>query len=69
MARDEVMRALLKRLWRDDSGQDTTEYVLLILLMVLTITAGMMVLATSINDSFDDASSVLDTAPASAIGS
>ncbi len=56
MAREEVMQDLFKRLWRDDSGQDTTEYVLVVLLVV--VTAGMLLLATS----------VLDTAPTPAIG-
>ncbi len=43
------MQALFKRLWRDDSGRDTTEYVLLVLLMALAVTAGMILLATEIN--------------------
>ncbi len=59
------MQALLERLWRDDSGQDTTEYVLLVLLVALAVTAGMLVLATSINNSFDEAGSLLHDAAAS----
>ncbi len=55
------MQDLFKTLWRDDSGQDTTEYVLLVLLVALAVTAGMLVLATSINNSFDEAGSLLDT--------
>ena len=62
------MQALFKRLWRDDSGQDTTEYVLLVLLVALAVTAGMLLLATEINGAFSDAGSVLDTAPTPAIG-
>ncbi len=62
------MQDLFKTLWRDDSGQDTTEYVLLVLLVALAVTAGMMVLATSINNSFDTAGGVLDTAPAPTLG-
>ncbi len=54
------MQALLKTLWRDDSGQDTTEYVLLVLLVALAVTAGMMLLAGSINGAFSDAAGVLD---------
>ncbi len=53
------MQDLLKRLWRDDSGQDTTEYVLLVLLVAFAVTAGMLVLPTEINEAFGDASSVL----------
>ncbi len=56
------MQDLFKTLWRDDSGQDTTEYVLLVLLVALAVTAGMLVLATSINDAFDESATQLDTA-------
>ncbi len=59
------MQALFQTLWRDDSGQDTTEYVLLVLLVALAVTAGMIILATSINNSFDEAGSLLDDAAAS----
>ena len=62
------MQDLIKTLWRDDSGQDTTEYVLLVLLVALAVTAGMLLLATEINEAFSDAGSVLDTAPTPAIG-
>jgi len=62
------MQALFQTLWRDDSGQDTTEYVLLVLLVALAVTAGMIVLATSINNSFDSAGNVLDSAPTPSIG-
>ncbi len=56
------MKDLFRTLWRDDSGQDTTEYVLLVLLVALAVTAGMLVLATSINNSFDSAGAQLNTA-------
>ena len=46
------MRQLLNRLWREESGQDATEYVLLVVLIALAITAGMTVLATGINGAF-----------------
>ena len=39
------MQAPFKTLWRDDSGWDTTEHVLLVLL-VLAVTAGILLLAT-----------------------
>jgi Flp pilus assembly pilin Flp len=60
LAREVIMQALLKTLWRDVSGQDTTEYVLLVLLVALAVTAGMIVLATSINGAFSDAAATLD---------
>ena len=51
---------LLNRLWRDESGQDATEYVLLVILIALAITAGMTVLATGINGAFSNASNTLN---------
>ena len=53
------MQALLKALWTDESGQDTTEYVLLVLLIALVVTAGMSALASSINSAFSSAGSQL----------
>ncbi len=62
------MQDLFKTLWRDDSGQDTTEYVLLVLLVALAVTAGMLLLATEINSAFSDAGQVLSTAPVPTLG-
>ncbi len=62
------MQDLFQTLWRDDSGRDTTEYVLLVLLVALAVTAGMLLLATDINESFSEAGSVLDTVPPPVIG-
>jgi len=59
------MQALLKALWTDESGQDTTEYVLLVALIALAVMAGMTVLATNINTAFSDTGSRLGTAAAS----
>jgi Flp pilus assembly pilin Flp len=56
------MQALLKTLWTDESGQDTTEYVLLVALIALAVTAGMSVLAQNINTAFSEAGSLLDGA-------
>ena len=55
------MQALRKTLWTDESGQDTTEYVLLVALIALAVTAGMAILAQSINTAFSEAGSLLDT--------
>jgi Flp pilus assembly pilin Flp len=59
-AEEEVMQALLKALWTDESGQDTTEYVLLVVLIALAVTLGMGVLATAVNNAFSNAGSTLD---------
>jgi len=54
------MHDLLKALWTDESGQDTTEYVLLVALIALAVTAGMTILATNINQAFSETGSILD---------
>lgn len=54
------MQALIKALWTDESGQDTTEYVLLVALIALAVTAGMTILAQNINQAFSDTGSALD---------
>jgi Flp pilus assembly pilin Flp len=70
LAKEEVMKDLFRTLWRDDSGQDTTEYVLLVLLVALAVTAGMIVLATEINAAFSEAGNCLDQAdPSACVGS
>ncbi len=57
-----VMQTLLKALWTDESGQDTTEYVLLVALIALAVTAGMILLAdNNINEAFSAAGSTLDS--------
>ena len=55
------MQQFLRNLWSDESGQDATEYVLLVVLIALAITAGMTVLATGINGAFGNASSTLNS--------
>lgn len=55
------MQALIRALWTDESGQDATEYVLLVALIALAVTAGMAVLAQNINAAFSAAGATLDT--------
>ena len=55
------MMRFINELWTDESGQDATEYVLLVVLIALAITAGMTVLATGINGAFSNASTTLNT--------
>jgi len=54
------MRKLFQQLWRDEAGQDATEYVLLVVLIALAITAGMTVLATGINGAYSNATNTLN---------
>ena len=46
------MKNLLKRLWKEDQGQDLIEYALLVALVALAAAVGMNSLATSINTEF-----------------
>jgi Flp pilus assembly pilin Flp len=45
----------LQQLWRDESGQDLTEYGLLLVLVSLAATAAMGSLATAISTAFGTA--------------
>jgi pilus assembly protein Flp/PilA len=56
------MKALIKRLWSDEEGQDLVEYGLLVALVALAATAGMNALATAINTTFASLASSLTTA-------
>lgn len=49
------MKNLLRRLWREEEGQDLVEYVLLVVVIALTCIAGMTTLATDINTAFTNA--------------
>jgi Flp pilus assembly pilin Flp len=53
------MKNLIKRLWREEAGQDLVEYGLLLVLVSLAAVAGMNGLATAINNAFGSASANL----------
>ena len=53
------MKQLLKRLWKEDEGQDLVEYVLLLTLIALAATAAMSPLGTAISKVFNNASTSL----------
>jgi pilus assembly protein Flp/PilA len=53
------MKNLLTRLWRDESGQDLTEYALLLVLVALFAIASMKVLATAIANVYTTAAADL----------
>jgi pilus assembly protein Flp/PilA len=59
MEEEAQMKQLLKRLWKEDEGQDLIEYGLLITLIALAVTAAMSPLATAISKVFNNASSSL----------
>jgi Flp pilus assembly pilin Flp len=57
------MQSFLKTIWNDESGQDTTEYVLLVALIALAVIAGMTLLGKNINDALAGAGPQLPKPP------
>jgi pilus assembly protein Flp/PilA len=55
------MRKLLRRLWRDERGQDLTEYGLALVLVGLAAVSMMRRLASAISNVFSNAASSLST--------
>jgi pilus assembly protein Flp/PilA len=53
------MRDLLPRLWKEDEGQDLTEYALLVVLLALAAIASMKKLASAVSSVFSNASASL----------
>jgi pilus assembly protein Flp/PilA len=51
----------LKRLWKEEEGQDLTEYALLLVLVALAAIGSLGTLATAINNTFSKAASNLNT--------
>jgi Flp pilus assembly pilin Flp len=56
------MTRVLARLWNEESGQDLTEYALLLVLLVLAAVSTFGTLANSIGQAFVAAASNLSTA-------
>ncbi len=54
------MKTLLRRLWKEEEGQDLTEYGLLLVLIALAAIASMNSLATAISQAFSNAASNLN---------
>jgi pilus assembly protein Flp/PilA len=57
----EFMKNLLMRLWKDEEGQDLTEYALLLVLLSLAAIGSIGGLATAINNTFSNAAKNLGT--------
>ena len=55
------MKNLLKRLWKEEEGQDLVEYALLLVLLSLAAIGSLGALATAINGVFNKASANLNT--------
>jgi len=56
------MSKLARRLWHEESGQDLTEYALLLGLIALTSIASMRALAQAISNVYGNAANNLSTA-------
>jgi Flp pilus assembly pilin Flp len=55
------MKRLLARLWKEEEGQDLTEYALLLVLLSLAAIGSIGGLATAINGTFANAAANLNT--------
>jgi len=53
------MKNILLKLWKEDEGQDLTEYALLLVLVALAAIGSLGALATAINGVFANAASNL----------
>ena len=53
------MKALLARLWKEEEGQDLTEYALLLVLLSLAAIGSISGLASAINGTFANANATL----------
>ena len=53
---------IMKRLWKDEEGQDLVEYGLLLLLVALAAIASMRVIGNAISNIFSSAASNLTSA-------
>ena len=57
----ETMKNLLLRLWKEEEGQDLTEYALLLVLVALAAIGSLGVLADAVNKVFSTAATNLAT--------
>jgi len=55
------MKQALIRLWRDQEGQDLTEYALLLVLLTLAAVGSLGALATAVNGVFTNVATNLTT--------
>jgi pilus assembly protein Flp/PilA len=53
------MKNVLARLWKEEEGQDLTEYALLLVLLALAAIASLGTLANAINNVFSQAATNL----------
>ena len=56
------MNAIVRRLWKEEEGQDLTEYALLMVLIALVAIASMKTLGTTVSNVFSNAATNQTTA-------
>ncbi len=56
-----MFKKIALQLWKDESGQDLTEYALLLVLLSLAAIASLGTLASAINQAFSNAATNLTT--------
>jgi pilus assembly protein Flp/PilA len=61
MEGNDPMKNLFARLWKEEEGQDLTEYGLLLVLVALAAIATMRTLASALSNVFSNAASSLST--------
>ena len=59
--RKDIMVEVLKKLWKDEDGQDLTEYALLLVLLSLAAIGSLGTIAGAINNVFSKAAGNLQT--------
>jgi len=55
------MRKLIRRLWKEEEGQDLTEYALLLVLISLVAVVSMQTVGNAVSDVFVNATTNLTT--------
>jgi pilus assembly protein Flp/PilA len=55
------MNIVLKRLWKEEEGQDLTEYALLLVLISLVAVVSMQTVGQAVSDVFTNATTNLTT--------
>jgi Flp pilus assembly pilin Flp len=56
------MKALLRKLWANDDGQDIAEYAMMLAVILLIVAATVSSIGTNANTVFSNAASKLTTA-------
>ena len=58
---EDGMEVILKRLWKEEEGQDLTEYALLLVLISLIAVASLQVAGQAVSDAFSNSAANLTT--------